>query len=289
MAESLITESAAEESVATENGESKVKRTHGKGFVYMSLRDVDDALRKIDHHAKRMSKDGLARALGHKKAEGRFRNKLDAMKAFKLADEDGDDVVLTPLAIDMLYGGSEATRTKARTTAFLSYDDFNKTFSECPKGQDHLIEYIVDYVKGKLGIVNEVDRFKRLFMESAHFAGLVDGELNFSAKTVKFRHAITQPGTEVAGNQAGDRRADQAYEMVVGQQFEETMAMLGLQAYAGRAEVSSRSAGKVKVAFEDGDVTFEVNRPLKVKIKNADLILDLPEMAKALRAKGFDV
>jgi hypothetical protein len=26
-----------------------------------------------------------------------------------------------------------------------------------------------------------------------------------------------------------------------------------------------------------------------VKIKNADLILDLPEMVKALRAKGFDV
>jgi hypothetical protein len=199
-------------------------------------------------------------------------------------------VVLTPLAVDMLYGGSEPTRTKARTTAFLSYEDFSKTFQEAPKGQDYQIEYLVDYVKGKLGIVNEVDRFKRLFLESAHFAGLMEGELNLSAKTIKLRQATAPLANgDPAGPQVSDRKPEQAYEMVAGQQFDEVLATLGLAAYGERAEVASRSAGKVKVAFEDGNVTFEVNRPLKVKIKNVDLILDLPELAKALRAKGFDV
>jgi hypothetical protein len=274
-----------------EDGKRASRKPHGKGFVYLSLRDADEAIRKIDHHAKRMTKDGLARALGHKQgASGRFFNKLEALKLFKLAEEDGDDVVLTPLAVDMLYGGSEAARTKARTTAFLSYEDFSKTFQEAPKGQDYELEFLVGYVKGKLGIVNEVERFKRLFLESAHFAGLLEGELNLSAKTIKLRQATAVPvNGDVAGTPATERKPEQAFDMVVGPQFEEVIASLGLTAYADRAEVGTRAAGKVKVAFEDGNVTFEVNRPLRVKIKNADLILDLPEMVKALRAKGFDV
>lgn len=271
-------------------GSRTARRPHGKGFIYWSLRDADDALRKIDHHAKRMSKEGFARALGHKKAEGRFFNKLEALKLYKLAEENGDDVVLTGVAVDMLYGGSEATRTKARATAFLSYEDFSKTFAECPKGQDHPLDYVVDFVKGKLGIVNEVDRFKRLFLESAHFAGLIEGELDPAAKTIRFRHAIPQAaGGEGTVATSGERKSESAFEVVGGNQADELLAAFGLSAYADRAEVAQKVSGKVSQRYDEGQLTLEVNRPIRVVIKNTDLLMDLPEIVKAMRQRGLAI
>jgi hypothetical protein len=280
----------AEEEDAAETGQKQASsrakpKKYGRGFIYSSLRDADEQLRKIDHLAKRMSKDGFARALGHKKAEGRFYNKLDALKSYKLVEVDGDDVVLTPLAIDMLYGGSEAARTRARTTAFLSYEDFSKTFAECPKGQDHPIDYVLEFVKGKLGIVNEVDRFKRLFLESAHFSGLleVEGELNLNAKSIRFRHATPQSTTSDGAVQPSDRKTDVAYEVVGGDTALEMLTTFGLSDYAGRAEVAQRVSGKVSQSFDNGQLTLEVNRPVRIVIRDADLLIDLPDIVKAMR------
>lgn len=271
---------------ASSGGKAK---KYGKGFIYLSLRDADEQLRKIDHLAKRMSKDGFARALGHKKAEGRFSNKLDALKSYKLVEVDGDDVVLTALAIDMLYGGSEAARTRARTTAFLSYEEFSKTFAECPKGQDHPVEYVLEFVKGKLGIVNEVERFKRLFLDSAHFAGLldVDGELDLAAKTIRFRHATPHATTHDAAGQASDRKSDAAYEVVGGDAAAEILTKFGLSEFADRAEVAQRVSGKVSQSFDNGQLTLEVNRPVRIVIRDADLLIDLPDIVKAMRQRGL--
>lgn len=272
-----------------ETPSAEKQRKHGKGFIYSSLRDADEQLRKIDHHVKRMSQDGFARALGHKKAEGRFPNKLDALRSYKLVEIDGDDVVLTPLAVDMLYGGNEATRTKARTTAFLAYEDFSKTFAECPKGQDHPLEYVIDYVKVKLGIVNEVERFKRLFLESAHFAGLLEGELDMAAKTIRLRHATAQTTNNDHAGAVTDRKTDSAYEVVGGDQAAEVLAAFGLSDFLDRTEVAQKVTGKVSQSFDNGQLTLEINRPVRVVIRNADLLIDLPEIVKAMRQKGLAI
>jgi hypothetical protein len=174
-------------------------RKHGKGFIYMNLADADDALRKIDHHAKEMSKEGFARALGHDAPKGRFLHKLDALKSYGLVELTKDAVRLTPLAGDMLYGGNDASRAKARAQAFLGYEDFRRAFVEVPKNQDHSTQYLLDFIKGKLGIVNEVERFLRLFLESAQFAGLLDGEPNPAAKSIRLRPAVLQGGNDQHG------------------------------------------------------------------------------------------
>lgn len=293
--EQIVPGSSPKESTTANDGDSSAdknrsRKPHGKGFVYWSLRDAEEALRKIDHHAKRMSKDGFARALGHKKAEGRFFNKLEALKLYKLAEEDGDDVVLTGLAVDMLYGGSEATRTKARTTSFLSYEDFSKTFAECPKGQEHPLEYVVDFVKGKLGIVNEVDRFKRLFLESAHFAGLLEGELDPATKAVRFRHATPQArDAESVAGAGAERKTESSYEVVGGTQAQEMLTAFGLSAYEDRAELSQKMSGKVSQSYNEGELVLEVNRPIRIIIRNTDLLIDLPEIVKAMRQKGLAI
>lgn len=286
-AETIVTAEADRESRIQD--EKAAKRRHGKGFIYQNLRDADDALRKIDHHAKRMSKDGFARALGHKKAEGRFFYKLEAMQSYKLIDVEGDEVVLTPLAVDMLYGASEAARTKARTTAFLSYEYFSKTFAECPKGQDHPVEYLLDFVKGKLGIVNEVDRFKRLFLESAHFAGLLDGELDPGAKMIRLRPATLAPMNGDGAGPVTERKPESTYEVVGGDNALGMLETFGLAAYAGRAEVAQKSSGQVAQSFADGRITLEIRRPIRVVVRTSDLLVDLPEIVKALRQKGFEV
>lgn len=279
-------ESNSEESGGKVRGSRK---PHGKGFIYWSLRDAEDALRKIDHHAKRMSHEGFARALGHKRAEGRFSNKLEALKFYKLAEEDGEDVVLTPLAIDMLYGGSEATRTKARTAAFLNYEDFNKTFAECPKGQDHPLQYIIDYVKGKLGIVNEVERFKKLFLDSAHFAGLLEGELDPATKSIRMRHATALPANGNSATRLTERKPDSAFEVIGGEQKNEVLAAFGISGFADRTEVAQKVSGKVSQSFDDGQLVLEVNRPVRVTIKSDDILIDFPEIVKAMRAKGLSI
>lgn len=266
------------------------RRRHGKGFIYLSLRDADDALRKIDHHAKRMSKDGFARALGHKKAEGRFYQKTDALCTYRLVEIAGDDVLLTPLAIDMLYGASEAARAKARTTAFLACEEFSKTFAECPKGQDHPVEYILDYVRGKLGIVNEVDRFKRLFLDSAHFAGLLEGEADPTAKSIRFRHATSQPTVgDAAPDAPTDRKDDPGFEVVGGSHATDILTSLGLSDFAGRADVVQKLSGKVTQQYADGQLTLEVSRPIRIVIKHIDLLIDLPAIVTAMRQKGLAI
>jgi hypothetical protein len=283
--DSAVLARTAEES---KNGGAKPsKRPHGKGFIYWGLRDADEALRKIDHTAKRMSKDGFARALRHEKAEGRFLHKVESLRLYRLAEESGDDIVLTPLAIDMLYGGSEAARTKARTAAFLNYDDFNKTFAECPKGQDHPLQYVKEYVSGKLGIRNGLDRFVRLFLESAGFAGLLEGEPDASAKTIRLKHATSLPATGEAATTNANQKAEPDFEVVGGEQGSELLATFGLADFAGRAEVAQKVSGKVAQSFENGQLVLVVNRPVRVVIKSADILLDFPEIVKAMRAKGL--
>jgi len=274
----------------SKNGADKsAKRLHGKGFIYWGIRDAEDALRKIDHTAKRMSKDGFARALGHEKAEGRFMHKVESLRLYKLAEEDGDDIVLTPLAIDMLYGGSEATRTKARTAAFLNYEDFNKTFTECPKGQDHALQYVKEYVSGKLGIRNGLDRFVRLFLESAGFAGLLEGEPDADAKTIRLRHATSAPANGEGAAAAGSQKPESDFEVVGGDQASELLATFGLADFAGRAEVGQKVSGKVAQSFENGQLVLVVNRPVRVMIRSEDILLDFPEIVKAMRAKGLAI
>jgi hypothetical protein len=86
-----------------ETGKAAAKRRRGRGVIYMGLREADEALRKIDQHEKSMSVEGFARALGHDAPKGRFLQKLEALRDFKLVDVTNDSVSLTLLATDMLY------------------------------------------------------------------------------------------------------------------------------------------------------------------------------------------
>ena len=129
------------------NAASREKRRHGKGFVYISLKDCDDALKKIDPNAKTMSVGQFASSLGHNAPKGRFQHKVDALKTFGLIENDTSEVVtLSQLGEDMLYGADKA---KARTTAFLNCAEFKKLYVDFPKSHDNARDDLLNYVRAK--------------------------------------------------------------------------------------------------------------------------------------------
>ena len=98
-----------EDAAVEENGDGQgggaARRPRGRGVIYWGLRDAEDAVRKIDQHAKRMSVEGFARALGHPAPKGRFIQKLDALKQFRLVEIEGEELKLTEI-----WAGGYGTR-----------------------------------------------------------------------------------------------------------------------------------------------------------------------------------
>lgn len=262
-------------------------RKHGRSFIYLSLEDAEEAARKIDEHEQRMTQKSFAQALGHPKPIGRFKQKLAALEAYDLVKPEGDDVRLTDLAVEMLYGGNEQVRTRAKAKAFLSYDLFKKTFVECPKNQDHRMSYVDDFVRVTLKIVNERDMFLKRFLESAKYAGLLEGEPDPKAETIRLRPAIAAPGN---GESAADARAkatDDQWVIVAPNEIGSLLDGLGLTGYQDRCDVSQRAAGEIAINMADGKITVEVKRPVRVAIKTANMLADVTEVLKALQSKGF--
>lgn len=269
-------------------GKSTADRKHGKSFVYLGLKECDDALRKIDPHEKQMSIDGFARALGHKDGpKGRFLHKLDALEKFTLIEKDADNVRLTGLAIDMLYGGSDAAKGKARAQVFLAYPEFKKVFVECPKGQDNQRSHTEDFIRAKLGIVNEVERFIKLFLESAHFAGLLEGTPNPEAKTFRLRAAPSSIGQAVDPTGATGAAVPDEYSPMPIEEVEACLDAVGLSEYGTRSEVRQRTVGKIKLEVSDGKITVTVDRPVRIVIKTAEALSELQQILSSMQEKGL--
>jgi hypothetical protein len=267
------------------NGAAGTRKPRGKGIIYFGLREADEAIRKIDPQAKRMSRQGFAVALGHKKPENRFAQKLEALRTFTLLEDDGDDVKLTSLATDMLYAGSESARNQARAKAFLAYPDFQRTFIECPKNQEHPLSYVKDFITGKLGIINEAPRFIKLFLESAQFANLLEGEADSKAERIKLRPSALG---EVKGAGESARPSGKPADVLL--PGEEAKALLnehGLLEFSERIEVYRSKSGRVKTTTEGGKLTIELHLPLKMVLQSENLIEDLVRVLNILKERGF--
>lgn len=286
--ESVETSAQPEQENGASAGEKAAVRSHGKSFIYMALEDADKCLRLIDQHEKKMSIEGFARALGHPEPKGRFRQKLDALEEYRLVQVIGGHVVLTESAVEMLYGGSEAARARARAQAFLSCDMFKRTFVEAPKNQNYELSYLREFVKAKLHIVNASELYVRRFLESAAFAGLLDGDPSPKAATIRLRPAaLAAQGTGEAAAASAAKSPDEQWLLVAPDEAMSTLSALGLAQYEARSQVSQRSAGDVAITMADGRISVEVRRPVQVSIKSDDMLADVTAIIKSLRQKGF--
>jgi hypothetical protein len=272
---------------ADKSENEKGTRKHGRSFIYLTLEDAEKAIRKIDGQERRMTRKSFAQALGHPDAKGRYKQKLAALESFDLIRLDGDDVRLTDLAVQMLYGGNEQARAQARAKAFLSYDLFKQTFVECPKNQDHQISYVDDFVRVTLKIVNEREMFLKRFLDSAAYAGLLDGEPDAKAKTIRLRPAVAAPSNGESASEAKAKAPEDQWVIVAPNDISSLLDGLGLTTYQDRCDVSQRSSGEIAINMADGKITVEIRRPVRVAIKTTDVLADVTEILKALRSKGF--
>lgn len=263
------------------------KKLHGKSFIYLALEDAENAARKIDEHARRMSKQSFAQALGHSKPIGRFTHKLMALENFGLITSDGDNVLLTDLAVEMLYGPTQQVRARARATAFLSYDLFNETFVQCPKNQDHKMSFVEDFVRVTLRIVNDRDTFMKRFLESAHYAGLLKGEPNPKAQIICLLPAVASTANSDTSTNTKAKSPDDQWEIVPPTDIVALLAGMGLTSYQDHCDVSQQSTGQVAITMADGKITIEVRRPLRIAIRTNNMLSDVTEILKSLQAKGF--
>ncbi len=272
---------------ADDAGENeKGGRKHGRGFIYLTLESAEKEARKIDEHERRMSKKSFAQALGHSEAVGRFKHKLAALEAYGLVTTDTSNVRLTDLAVEMLYGPTEQARARARAKAFLSYDLFKETFVQCPKNQDHKLSFVDDFVRVSLKIVNDRDTFMKRFLESAAYAGLLEGDPNPKAHTIRLRPAVAAP-TNGEGAQPTSKALEDQWVIVPPNEIGSLLDSLGLTAYQERSDVSQRAAGEIAINMADGKITVEVRRPQRVVIRTENMLSDVTEVLKALQSKGF--
>lgn len=266
-------------------GSARQTRKHGKGFVYIGLKDCDDALRKIDPHARAMSVEQFASALGHDAPKGRFQGKVEALKTFGLIEPNmTDPVTLSQLGEDMLYGADKA---KARTTAFLNCPEFKRLYVDFPKSHDNAREDMLNYVRVKIGIVNEVDRFFRLFLESAEYAGLLEGAPDSDAKVVRLRSAPMASGS--SGNSVvKPETGSEEYAVLPADEVDDLLDGAGLTEFKQRSEVRQRATGKFILGVgEGGRITIEITRPIRIIVNPENLIADIPKILEALSQKGL--
>jgi hypothetical protein len=149
------------------------------------------------------------------------------------------------------------------------------------------MSYLVDFVKAKLGIVNEVERFQRLFLDSAHFAGLLEGEADVSAKVIRLRPAVLPMSNSTCGGDLANSPQRDQYTSVPLDEVGDALDSFGLAAYRDRSELSRRNAGTVELKVADGKIAIEIHRPVRVTIRANDLVTDLPEIIRCLRERGF--
>jgi hypothetical protein len=269
-----------------DKGEQKQK-LHGKSFIYLTLEDAEKAARKIDEHARRMTKMSFAQALGHPQPVGRFRQKLMALESFGLVTSEGDNILLTDLAVEMLYGPTEQVRLRARAKAFLSYELFKETFVQSPKSQDHKMSFVDDFVRVTLKIVNERETFMKRFLESAAYAGLLEGEPNPKAQVIRLRPAVAAPSNGESTPDPKAKLPDDQWIIVAPNDIGSLLDSLGLTGYQDRCDVSQRSAGEIAINMADGKITIEVRRPVRVVVRTENMLADVTEILKALQSKGF--
>jgi hypothetical protein len=187
----------------------------------------------------------------------------------------------------MLYGGSEQVRARARAKAFLSYDLFNETFVQSPKSQDHPMHYVDDFVRVTLKIVNDRETFLKRFLQSAAYAGLLEGEPNPRAQTIRLRPALAAPTNGASVPEVGAKSPDDQWVIVAPNEIGSLLDSLGLTSYQDRCDVSQRSAGDITLTMADRKITIEVHRPLRVAIRTTDTVGDVTTILKALQSKGY--
>lgn len=156
------------------------KRAPGASFPSMSLSEAVTLIKKVASYGNTHTTAAVASFLGHQTSNsGPYRTKLAALKDYGLLSGRGDDLTVTPLALELVHPGLDADPKSSLSRAFRSCKLFASVYDGLPKDRDLEVVALANSALHNHGVATQAkDAFASSFVKSGETAGLlvlVDG------------------------------------------------------------------------------------------------------------------
>lgn len=161
----------------TPGGASKVsKRSRGASFPAIPLADAVALVKKIASYGTTHTNAAIASFLGHQTANsGPYRTKVAALKDFGLLTGRGDELTVTPLALQLTNPGLDPNVQDCLATAFGSCRLFLTVYEALPTGRELDVQALANSALHNHGVATQAkDSFAKSFVKSGVTAGLFE-------------------------------------------------------------------------------------------------------------------
>jgi hypothetical protein len=152
------------------------KRARGTSFPTMTLSDAVSMIKKIASYGNTHTNAAVASFLGHSTANsGPYRSKIAALKDYGFLSGKGDELSVTPLALEITHPGLDADVGASLQAAFLKCSLFQIVYTALPKGTSLQIDALANSAMHNHGVASQAkDTFASVFVKSGVAAGLVE-------------------------------------------------------------------------------------------------------------------
>lgn len=151
------------------------KRARGASFPAMTLIDAVAMIKKIASYGSTHTNAAVASFLGHSTPNsGPYRSKIAALKDYGFLSGRGDDLAVTPLALEITHPGLDADVQASLRAAFMQCSLFQTVYSALPKGTDLQVAALANSAMHNHGVAPQAkDTFASVFVKSGVSAGLI--------------------------------------------------------------------------------------------------------------------
>lgn len=171
----------AEEETTTEATQDSTKpakmpkRARGASFPAMPLIDAVAMIKKIASYGSTHTNAAVASFLGHSTPNsGPYRSKIAALKDYGFLSGRGDDLSVTPLALEITHPGLDADVQASMRGAFMKCSLFQTVYSALPKDTDLQVAALANSAMHNHGVAPQAkDTFASVFVKSGVSAGLI--------------------------------------------------------------------------------------------------------------------
>lgn len=151
------------------------KRARGASFPTMPLGEAVAIIKKIANYGTTHTNEAVASLLGHTTANsGPYRTKVAALKDFGLLTGRGDDLTVTPLALELTHPGLDANPQTSLAAAFRSCKLFSTVYDALPRGRELDVDALANSALHNYGVATQAKKsFATSFVKSGETAGLL--------------------------------------------------------------------------------------------------------------------
>ncbi len=170
------TEGAVATSTEAATTPKATKRPRGASFPSMSLSDAVAMIKKIASYGTTHTNAAVASFLGHSTANsGPYRSKIAALKDYGFLNGRGDDLNVTPLALEITHPGLDANIQASMRAAFLKCTLFQTVYTALPKDTELQVGALANSAMHNHNVAAQAkDTFATVFVKSGVAAGLIE-------------------------------------------------------------------------------------------------------------------